>query len=93
MNFYNFCTKYILYIQEFPEHSNGISRSLNENQLPNVAMHLSFENIKDAQNCWDGVMKDKENINNIMNFDKQYWGDHYGNFHDPFGHSWSIGCC
>lgn len=27
----------------------------------------------------------------VMAYDKQFWGDHYGELKDPFGYKWSIG--
>jgi PhnB protein len=51
-----------------------------------VTMHLQVD---DADKWWrralDAGAKAK------MEIGDQFWGDRYGQFEDPFGHSWSVG--
>lgn len=51
-----------------------------------VTIHIESDNV-DAD--WDRIVAAGAEI--VMPLDNMFWGMRYGQFKDPFGHSWSIG--
>lgn len=51
-----------------------------------VTVHLQVD---DAQTFWDRAVAAGVDVR--MPLGMQFWGDKYGNFIDPYGHSWGIG--
>jgi PhnB protein len=44
---------------------------------------------KDVDQLWANAMAAGAKV--TMPLADQFWGDRYGQFTDPFGHSWSVG--
>jgi len=55
------------------------------------SMHLHFKSIEDAQNFWDKATHEENGSKVAMKFEKQFWGEPFGKFHDTFGFDWSVG--
>ena len=51
-----------------------------------VTFHLQVD---DADAAWKQAVDAGANV--TMPLADQFWGDRYGQLHDPFGHKWSIG--
>ena len=54
----------------------------------NVALLIEPDSLEQAQKLWDSSQKNGCDI--TMKFEKQFWGDYFGSFKDPFGISWQI---
>jgi len=54
-------------------------------------MHLQFASIEDGQRFWDKATNEENGSKVSMKFEKQFWNEFYGKFHDPFGFEWSVG--
>ncbi len=65
---------------DFPEHS-GPAR-----EPAGTILHLQVD---DADQWWNRALQAGCEVR--FPLDDQFWGDRYGQFTDPFGHSWSIG--
>jgi PhnB protein len=67
---------------DFPEYRGG-----REAEPPSgVTLHLQVE---DADALWTRALAAGAHV--VMPLEDQFWGDRYGQIHDPFGHRWSIG--
>jgi len=55
------------------------------------SMHLQFGTVEDGQRFWDKATCETNGTKVTMKFEKQFWGDTFGKFFDPFGFSWSVG--
>lgn len=71
---------------DFPEYSGGKSRTPTGLGGSPVTLHLQVE---DAQKVWDRAVAAGAKV--TMPLKEQFWGDIYGQFLDPFGHTWSVG--
>ena len=54
----------------------------------NVAVLVEPDSLKQTQKYWDNAEKNGCKI--TMKFEKQFWGDYFGSFKDPFGISWQL---
>jgi PhnB protein len=71
---------------DFPEHM-GSSRTAEKFGGSPVTLHLHVE--KGVDEIWANAMAAGAKV--TMPLADQFWGDRYGQFTDPFGHSWSVG--
>jgi PhnB protein len=71
---------------DFPEHM-GRSRTPEAFGGSPVTLHLHVE--KDVDTVWQNAVTAGAHV--TMPLADQFWGDRYGQFTDPFGHSWSVG--
>lgn len=72
----------IMLSDDFPEMRGGSA-------LPKpsgVTLHLQVD---DADAWWSRALEAGATVK--FPISDQFWGDRYGQVHDPFGHSWSIG--
>lgn len=51
-------------------------------------LYLGFDEFEDAQKRWEEAVGNGAKVR--MEFEKQYWGPHYGVLEDPFGSVWAI---
>jgi PhnB protein len=70
---------------DFPEHM-GRSRTPEAFGGSPVTLHLQTD---DVNTLWDKAVAAGATV--TMPLADQFWGDRYGQFTDPFGHSWSAG--
>ncbi len=70
---------------DFPEHM-GSSRTPETFGGSPVTLHLHTD---DVNTLWENAVAAGAKV--IMPLADQFWGDRYGQFTDPFGHSWSCG--
>lgn len=70
---------------DFPEHM-GRSRTPETFGGSPVTLHLQTD---DVNTLWQNAMA--AGATATMPLADQFWGDRYGQFTDPFGHSWSCG--
>jgi PhnB protein len=70
---------------DFPEANAGKKRAPRDLGGTNVTVHL---NCADVQKAWDTAVKAGATV--VMPLAKQFWGDTYGVFDDPFGQRWSM---
>ncbi len=68
---------------EFPEYG-AVSPKKKDGST--VTMHIESDDI-DAD--WERLVAAGAEV--VMPLDNMFWGMRYGQFKDPFGHSWSIG--
>lgn len=73
---------WLLLSDEFPEFMGGRTTA----PPSAVTLHLTVD---DADVWWDRAVAAGAEI--TMPLENQFWGDRYGQFRDPFGHSWSVG--
>ena len=45
-------------------------------------------NTKDPHPVWKRAMENGATV--VVELKKQFWGDTYGSFRDPFGYEWSV---
>jgi PhnB protein len=70
---------------DFPEHM-GRSRTPEAFGGSPVTLHLHTD---DVNSLWEKAVAAGAKV--TMPLADQFWGDRYGQFTDPFGHSWSAG--
>jgi PhnB protein len=70
---------------DFPEHM-GRSRTPEAFGGSPVTLHLHTD---DVNTLWANALAAGAKV--TMPLQDQFWGDRYGQFTDPFGHSWSAG--
>ena len=70
---------------DFPERAGGKKSSPRDLGGTNVTVHLNCANV---QKAWDKAVKAGATV--VMPLAKQFWGDTYGVFDDPFGQRWSM---
>jgi PhnB protein len=70
---------------DFPEHM-GRSRTPQAFGGSPVTLHLHTD---DVNSLWEKAVAAGAKV--TMPLADQFWGDRYGQFTDPFGHSWSAG--
>ena len=70
---------------DFPEHM-GRSRTPEAFGGSPVTLHLQTD---DVNTLWEAIVAAGATV--TMPLQDQFWGDRYGQFTDPFGHSWSVG--
>ena len=70
---------------DFPEHM-GSSRTPEAFDGSPVTLHLHTD---DVNTLWANAVAAGAKV--TMPLQDQFWGDRYGQFIDPFGHSWSAG--
>lgn len=70
---------------DFPEHM-GRSRTPEAFGGSPVTLHLHTD---DVNTLWENAVAAGAKV--TMPLADQFWGDRYGQFTDPFGHSWSAG--
>jgi PhnB protein len=70
---------------DFPEHM-GRSRTPEAFGGSPVTLHLQTD---DVNSLWEKAVAAGAKV--TMPLADQFWGDRYGQFTDPFGHSWSAG--
>jgi PhnB protein len=70
---------------DFPEHM-GRSRTPEAFGGSPVTLHLQTD---DVDSLWANALAAGAKV--MMPLKDQFWGDRYGQFTDPFGHSWSAG--
>lgn len=71
---------WIMLSDEFPEHGFAAAPPAS------VTLHLQVDN---ADTWYDRAVAAGCTVK--MPIADQFWGDRYGRFDDPFGHSWSVG--
>jgi PhnB protein len=77
--------KDLMFADDFPEHM-GRSRTPEALGGSPVTLHLQTE---DVDSLWANALAAGAKV--TMPLKDQFWGDRYGQFTDPFGHSWSAG--
>jgi PhnB protein len=75
----------LMFADDFPEHM-GRSRTPEALGGSPVTLHLQTE---DVDSLWANALAAGAKV--TMPLKDQFWGDRYGQFTDPFGHSWSAG--
>jgi PhnB protein len=75
----------LMFADDFPEHM-GRSRTPEALGGSPVTLHLQTE---DVDSLWANALAAGAKV--TMRLKDQFWGDRYGQFTDPFGHSWSAG--
>ncbi len=76
----------IFLADDFPEYKGGKeSTGVALGGTP-VTLHLQVAN---ADEVWNRAVA--AGVTVVMPLADMFWGDRYGNFIDPYGHSWSIG--
>jgi len=78
---------------EKEEKHRYIAGKLSLEQLMSVpsSMHLHFPSVEDAQKFWNKATTETSRSKVSMKFEKQFWGEFFGKFHDAFGFEWSVG--
>ena len=71
---------------DFPEYMGGRSRTPQGFGGSPVTLHLQTD---DVDTLWEKIVAAGATV--TMPLKDQFWGDRYGQFTDPFGHSWSAG--
>ena len=56
----------------------------------NVALLIEVDSVEQAEKYFKKAEKNKCNI--YAKFEKQFWGDYFGGFKDPFGVNWQVNC-
>jgi len=74
---------YFMLNDEFPEHGVLGPKKVGGTS---VTVHITSSDI-DAE--WDRIVAAGAEV--TMPLDNMFWGMRYGQFKDPYGHSWSIG--
>lgn len=75
----------LMLADDFPEHMG--SRTPEKFGGSPVTLHVHVE--KDVDQIWSNAVAAGAKV--TMPLADQFWGDRYGQFTDPFGHSWSVG--
>lgn len=74
---------------DFPEHRAGERRDpLSIGGTP-VMLYQGLDHPRDVDAAIDRAARAGATV--VMPAADQYWGDHYGQVRDPFGHVWSFG--
>ena len=73
----------VMLMDEMPQQGSLGPKSLKGSP---VTIHLYVENADDFVS-----RAEKAGAKVTMPVSEQFWGDRYGQFVDPFGHSWSVG--
>lgn len=71
----------VMMSDEFPEHGGGMGEGPS-----GVMLHLDVD---DADAWFTRAVEAGATV--TLPLAIQFWGDHYGQIRDPFGHTWSIG--
>ncbi|HEY2001266.1 MAG TPA: VOC family protein [Acidobacteriaceae bacterium] len=71
---------------DFPDHMSGRSRTPEAFGGSPVTLHLHTD---DVNTLWANALAAGAKV--TMPLQDQFWGERYGQFTDPFGHSWSAG--
>jgi PhnB protein len=76
----------LMLADDFAEHMGGRSRTPEAFGGSPVTLHLHTD---DVNTLWANAVAAGAKV--TMPLQDQFWGDRYGQFTDPFGHSWSVG--
>jgi PhnB protein len=76
----------LMLADDFPEFMGGKSNTPQAIGSSPVTLHLQVPN---ADELWEKALAAGATV--VMPLADQFWGDRYGQFKDPFGHSWSVG--
>ncbi len=54
-------------------------------EVRGIVVHL---NVKDPHPIWKNALKNGAKV--VVELERQFWGDVYGSFRDPFGYEWGL---